>query len=127
MEYVVKNYDPSWVANPPLVRIDPLSSSNSPVPAYDDTLCPFVAPLSWTQTKFALRADGTYNLVAYVAPTTFIAQTSLSFLAYPEEIGALATFEFWISFKNLWQTDPSAPVYNKITVVVKYVDGYQNL
>jgi len=49
------------------------------------------------------------------------------FLAYLEEIGAVAQFEFWVKFKNLWQTDPLVPVYNKIITVVNYVDGYQYL
>ena len=51
----------------------------------------------------------------------------MTFLAYPEEIDAVATFEFWTSFKNMWQTNPLAPVYNKITTVVNYIDGYEYL
>ena len=77
MEYVVKNYDPAWVVSPPTVMIDPLSSSITPIPVYDDSLCPYVAPITWTQTKFVLRADGTYNTVAYEAPTTFTAQSDM--------------------------------------------------
>ena len=64
MEYVVKNYDPSWVANPPVVTISPMTTDpftlvSAPVPAYDDSSCPYVAPITWTQTKFVINADGT--------------------------------------------------------------------
>jgi len=132
IEYVVKNYDPSWVANPHTVTISPLNINPmtlaiAPVPAYDDISCPYVAPINWTQTKFVLRADGSFNTVAYVAPTTYNAQSSMVLLAYSEEIGAVAQFEFWTSFKNMWQIDPLVSVYSKITTVVNYVDGYQYL
>ena len=48
----------------------------------------------------------------------------ISFASF-EDIGAVATFEFWTSFKNLWQNNLLAPVYNKITTLVTYVDGYK--
>ena len=64
MEYVVKNYDASWVTSPPEVTIspmtiNPLTLATAPVPAYDDSSCSFVAPITWTQTKFVTNADGT--------------------------------------------------------------------
>ena len=132
MEYVVKNYDPSWVLNPPTVTIspltiNPLTLATAPVPAYNDFSCQYVAPITWTQTKFVLNPDGSQIPFAYVAPTTYNAQSSMTFLAYPQEIGAVAQFEFWTSFKNMWQTNPLAPVYNKITTLVTYVDGYKYL
>jgi len=63
MVYIVKNYDPMWLASPPIVTIspltfNPLTLATSPVPAYDDSLCSFVAPITWIQTKFAVFADG---------------------------------------------------------------------
>ena len=87
MEYIVKNYDPVWVASPPTVPIsplliNPLTYANSPVPAYDNSSCPYVAPITWTQTKFVLNPDGTQNIFAYVAPTTSTSQSSMVFSAY---------------------------------------------
>ena len=51
IEYVIKNYDPTWVANPPTLTINPLSSVTTPVPAYDDTSCSFVTPITWNMSK----------------------------------------------------------------------------
>jgi hypothetical protein len=55
------------------------------------------------------------------------AQSSMILSAGLEDIGAVATFKFWLNFKNLWQADPSKPEYNKIKTLVKYVDGYEYL
>ena len=58
IEYVVKKYDPSWA---PIVTVNPLSSATTPNPAYDDLKCPFVAPITWTQTKSVVKKDGSNN------------------------------------------------------------------